>query len=74
MELSKIIDAQVAFPTELYRVIQQRAEIHGCSINSEIVALLTASLKIEQEKLTQELEMWEAASDEDWLATEMIFN
>ncbi len=70
MEHSGTIDTQVILPTLLYRTIQQRAQERGCSVSSEIVAILTDSL--EMERLAQEAAAWEAASDEDWLAMEAM--
>jgi len=64
---------QVYLPDALYQAIEQRAEVHGCSISSEIVTLLTRSLDTEiDQDLAEEFVAWEAASDEDWLTMEAL--
>ncbi|MCU0533765.1 MAG: Arc family DNA-binding protein [Hydrococcus sp. Prado102] len=71
MDAAENCHTQVSLPTELYQAIEQRAEAHGRSINSEIVVLLAASLNTEiGEDLATEFADWEAASDEDWLNIE----
>ncbi|MGK7877769.1 MAG: Arc family DNA-binding protein [Xenococcaceae cyanobacterium] len=72
MEISEKIEAQVALPTELYRAIQQQAQAHGCSVSSEIAALLKTSLGMGMDQLAEEFAAWEAASDEDWLDIEAM--
>lgn len=71
MNAAENCNTQVSLPTELYQAIEQRAEVHGRSVNSEIVALLAASLNTKLgEDLATEFAAWEAASDEDWLNIE----
>ena len=71
MNAADSCNTQVSLPTDLYQAIKQRAKIHGHSVNSEIVALLAASLSTEiGGDLATELAAWEAASDEDWLNIE----
>jgi plasmid stability protein len=71
MNAAESCNIQVSLPSELYRAIEQRAKVHGRSINSEIVALLTASLNTDTSgDLVDEIAAWETASDEDWLNME----
>jgi plasmid stability protein len=71
MNPTESCNTQVSLPNDLYRAIAQRAKTHGRSIDSEIVALLTASLNTEISKdLAIEFAAWETASDEDWLNME----
>lgn len=70
MNTAETIDTQIALPIELYQAIAQRAQVHGQSVSSEIVALLLASLVQDSAELTEEFAAWEAASDEDWLNLE----
>lgn len=67
---AETVDTQVTLPIELYQAIAQRAEIHGQSVNSEIVALLISLLAQDFAGLAEEFADWEAASDEDWLQME----
>ena len=67
MDTIQTINTQVKLPINLYQAISQQAKVHGQSVNSEIVSLLS-SLVIEiSPELAQEFADWEAASDEDWL-------
>lgn len=73
MNVAKSYDTQIVLPNEIYQAIEQRAKVHGHSVNSEIVALLAISLSIkvsEEEDLINEFLAWEIASDEDWLKME----
>jgi len=73
MNTAKSYATQIVLPNELYRAIAQLAEVHGHSVNSEIVTLLAISLNIkvgEDEALVDEFLAWETASDEDWLKME----
>lgn len=75
MNVAKSYDTQIVLPNEIYQAIEQRAKVHGHSVNSEIVALLATSLSIkvsEDEDLVNEFLAWETASDEDWLKMEDI--
>jgi hypothetical protein len=67
-----MIDTHVSLSMELYQAIEQQAQMHGCSVNSEISSILADSLKLPQDGLIEELNAWEAASDEDWLKMESI--
>jgi hypothetical protein len=67
-----MIDTHVSLSIELYQAIEQQAKMHGCSVNSEISSILAASLKLPQNGLIEELNAWEAASDEDWLKMEAM--
>jgi hypothetical protein len=67
-----MIDTHVSLSIELYQAIEQQAKIHGCSVNSEISSILADSLKLPQDGLIEELNAWEAASDEDWLKMEAM--
>jgi len=69
MNASETIGTQLTLPIELHQVISQRAQAHGQSINSEIVALLSLLVQ-DSAELAKELTAWEAASDEDWLSME----
>ncbi|MBW4618557.1 MAG: Arc family DNA-binding protein [Cyanosarcina radialis HA8281-LM2] len=71
MNAAQSSHTQVRLPTELYQAIEQRAKVHRRSVNSEIVALLAASLGTEiSGDLATEFAAWETASDEDWLNIE----
>jgi hypothetical protein len=71
MNAAESCNTQVSLPNDLYRAIAQQAKTHGRSINSEIVALLSASLNTEiGEDLATEFAAWETASAEDWLNME----
>ncbi len=71
MNAAESCHTQISLPTELYQAIKQRAKVHGRSVNSEIVALLAASLSAEiSGDLATEFAAWETASDEDWLNIE----
>jgi hypothetical protein len=50
----------------------QRARVYGHSVSGEIVSLLTPMLMQGSTELEREFADWEAASDEDWLATETL--
>jgi hypothetical protein len=65
-----MIEANVTLTPELYQVIEQQALGHGRSVSDEITSIVTASLRLSQNSLTEEFEAWEAASDEDWLKME----
>ncbi len=65
MDAAETISTQVTLPIKVYQVLSQQAQVHGKSVNSEIVALLTFLLK-DSAELAQEFADWEAASDEDW--------
>jgi hypothetical protein len=67
-----MIDTHVSLSIELYQAIEQQAKMHGCSVNSEISSILADSLKLPQDGLIEELNAWEAASDEDWLKMEAM--
>jgi hypothetical protein len=67
-----MIDTHVSLSMELYQAIEQQAQMHGCSVNSEISSILADSLKLPQDGLIEELNAWEAASDEDWLKMEAM--
>ena len=69
MDSTETISTQVTLPIELYQAITQRAQGHGKSVNSEIVALLISLLE-DSDELPQEFAHWETASDEDWLILE----
>ncbi len=66
MDRAETVDAQVRMPTELYKVIEQRAQVRGHSFSSEMVALLSFLLSEPNDELEKEFAEWEAASDEDW--------
>lgn len=70
MNAAEIINTQITLPIELYQAIAQRAQVHGQSVSSEIVALLISSLVQDSAELAKEFADWEAASDEDWLSLE----
>jgi hypothetical protein len=70
MNTAETVNTQIALPIELYQAIAQRAQIHGQSVSSEIVALLLASFVQNSAELAEEFAAWEAASDEDWLNLE----
>ncbi len=71
MDTAKNCNTQIVLPNDLYQVIKQQAKVHGCSVNSEIVSLLAASLGMKVNKdLAEEFLIWEMASDEDWLNIE----
>jgi plasmid stability protein len=71
MNADRNCNTQISLPTELYQAIEQRAKARGHSIDSEIVALLVASLSTEiSGDLADEFVAWETASDEDWLNME----
>lgn len=70
MSNTQTINTQIKLPIDLYQVISQQAEIHGQSINSEIVSLLSTLVIETPTELEQEFAVWEAASDEDWLNLE----
>jgi hypothetical protein len=70
MDATETISTQVTLPLQLYQAIEQRAQVQGKSVNSEIVALL-ASLLENPASLVKEFADWEAASDEDWLNLEV---
>lgn len=72
MDIKETVDAKVKLPAALYEVIGQRAQVHGNSINQEIVALLSYLLSSSTDELEQEFSEWEAASDEDWQAMETM--
>ena len=69
MDATETINTQVALLIELYQAIAQRAQVHGKSVNGEIVALLLSLIE-DAARLAQEFADWEAASDEDWLHME----
>ncbi|MCY7279237.1 MAG: hypothetical protein LH702_37260 [Phormidesmis sp. CAN_BIN44] len=69
MKTTETISTQVTLSIELYQAIAQRAQVHGKSVNGEIVALLLSLLE-DAAELAQEFADWEAASDEDWLNME----
>ena len=64
------ISTQITLPIELYQAIAQQAQVHGQSVNSEIVTLLISLFVQDSAELTKEFADWEAASDEDWLHME----
>jgi hypothetical protein len=68
MALSETISTQIPIPSALYQAIAQRAEAQGNSITYEILQLLSGSL--EMDTLVDEIALWEAASDEDYLSFE----
>jgi hypothetical protein len=68
MALSETISTQIPIPSALYQAIAQRAKAQGNSITHEILHLLSGSL--EMDTLTDEIALWEAASDEDYLSFE----
>ena len=70
MNTSETVDAQIALPSLLYQMLEQRAQLHGHSINHEIVTLLSSLLPQLSDDLKQECSEWEAASDDDWLSME----
>lgn len=70
MNAAETISTQVTLPLDLYQAIAQRAQVHGQSINHEIVALLASLLVQDAAELAEEFAAWEAASDEDWLTME----
>ncbi len=72
MDRAETVDAQVTLPEVLYKIIEQRAQVRGHSISSEMVALLSFLLSQPNEELEQEFAEWEAASDEDWQAMEAV--
>jgi hypothetical protein len=65
-----MIDTHITLSMELYQAVEKQAQMHGCSVSTEISAILAASLKLSQDGLTEEFDAWEAASDEDWLRME----
>lgn len=69
MDTTQTISTQVILPIEVYQAIAQRAQVHGNSVNKEIVTLLISLLR-DSDGLAQEFADWEAASDEDWLNLE----
>jgi hypothetical protein len=69
-----MIDTHIKLSMELYRAIEQRAQMHGCSVSDEISSVLAASLNLSQDELTEEFDTWEAASDEDWLRMEALLD
>ena len=69
MDTTQTISTQVILPIEIYQAIAQRAQVHGNSVNNEIVTLLISLLR-DSDGLAQEFADWEAASDEDWLNLE----
>ncbi|MCY7321050.1 MAG: Arc family DNA-binding protein [Phormidesmis sp. CAN_BIN36] len=71
MKTTETISTQVTLPIELYQAIAQRAQAHGKSVDSEIVALLLSLLE-DATELAQEFADWEAASDDDWLHLEAV--
>ena len=72
MDRVETVDAQVTLPAVLYKIIEQRAQVRGHSISSEMVALLSFLLSGPNDELEQEFAEWEAASDEDWQAMEAV--
>ena len=70
MDISKTVETRIHVPPELYQEIEQRAKMHGCSVNGEMVTLLAYSLSQMMDGLEREVALWEAASDEDWLNME----
>jgi hypothetical protein len=64
MALSETISTQIPIPLALYQAIAQRAQSQGVSITHEILQVLSGS--VEMDGLTDEIERWEAASDEDY--------
>lgn len=72
MDNAEIVDAQITLPAVLYKIIEQRAQVRGHSISSEIVVLLSFLLSQPTDELEQEFAEWEAASDEDWQAMEAV--
>ena len=70
MNTSETIDAQIALPSPLYQVLEQRAQIHEHSVSHDFVTWLSSLLPQLTGELKQECSTWEAASDEDWLAIE----
>ena len=72
MDRAETVDAQIKLPAVLYKIIEQRAQVHGHSISSEIVVLLSFLLSQATDELEQEFAEWEAASDEDWQAMEEV--
>lgn len=70
MNNTKTINTQIKLPIDLYQAISQQAEVHGQSINNEIVSLLSSLVRETPSELAQEFVDWEAASDEDWLNLE----
>ncbi len=72
MDITETVNAQITLPSALYKVIEQRAQVRGHSISSEIVALLSFLLSQPNDELEQEFAEWEAASDEDWQRMETI--
>lgn len=71
MNTAETMSTQITLPIELYQAIAQRAQIHGRSVNSEIVAMLISLLE-DSAEMAQEVADWEAASDEDWLNMEAV--
>jgi hypothetical protein len=65
---SDTISTQVPIPATLYQAIAQRAAAQRNSITHEILRLLSGSL--EMDGLMDEIALWEAASDEDYLSFE----
>jgi hypothetical protein len=74
MDVNQKINTQVTLPVKLYRTIARQAQIHGKTVNSEIVDLLTPLLVPLSTELEREFESWEEASDEDWLSMETIIS
>lgn len=72
MNRAETVDAQVTLPAVLYKIIEQRAQVRGHSISSEMVELLSFLLSQPTDELEQEFADWEAASDEDWQAMEAV--
>ena len=72
MDRAETVDAQIKLPAVLYKIIEQRAQIRGHSISSEMVELLSFLLSQPTDELEQEVAEWEAASDEDWQAMEAV--
>jgi plasmid stability protein len=72
MNATNTHNTQVTMPSELYQAIEQQAKMHGHSVNSEIIALLAASISTKDSNLVEEFIAWETASDEDWLNMETM--
>ncbi len=72
MDRAETVDAQVTLPAVLYKIIEQRAQVRGHSISSEMVELLSFLLSQPTDELEQEFAEWEAASDEDWQVMEAM--
>jgi len=69
MDTTETISTQVTLPIPVYQAIAKRAQAHGKTVDSEIVALLISLLE-DSTELAQEFADWETASDEDWLNLE----